>query len=202
MINKIRFYWFESSWYFIIRFLFLFSLLYGIFQFFIGIAAPGGTLHNDFIEANFNLVQYYTDLLIRFVIHVLKWKGIVAFPFGNSSIRTMGHGGVNVGFDCLGLGVISIWIAYVVAHKLTIYKKILGVLFGFLVLYFLNISRIALLVMAYEYHWTDWKKLGLDHHTLYNIVSYIFIFFMGWYFVIKVVKKHTVIKTNSSIKNI
>ena len=194
MINTLRYYWYESSWYYIIRFLFLFSMLYGIFQFFIGIAAPGGTLHNDFIEAHVNLVQYYTDVLIRIVVYILNQTGITAYPYGLSAIRTMGRGGVNVGFDCLGLGVISIWIAYVVAHKLPIWRKILAVSVGIVILYFLNVSRISLLVIAYEYHWTDWKKLGLDHHTLYNIVSYIFMFFMGWYFVVKVVKKHSIKK--------
>ena len=200
MKQKISFYWYQSQWYFIIRFLSVFIALYGAFQFFIGIAAPGGTLHNDFIEQYFNLVQYYTDVLIHFVIQVLHWKGITAYPVGASAIRTTGSGGVNVGFDCLGLGVISIWVAYVVAHKLSFLQKTLWVLIGVFILYLLNISRISLLVMAYEYQWNDWKKLGLDHHTLYNIVSYILMFAMAWLFVEKAVKNKVEAKTEVETK--
>jgi exosortase/archaeosortase family protein len=199
-MKKLFYYWNESPWFFTIRFIVLFTALYGGFQFFIGIAAPGGTLHNDFIEQYFNLVQYYTDVLIHFVIQVLHWKGITAYPVGASAIRTAGSGGVNVGFDCLGLGVISIWVAYVVAHKLSFLQKTLWVLIGVFILYLLNISRISLLVMAYEYQWNDWKKLGLDHHTLYNIVSYILMFVMAWLFVEKAVKNKVEAKTEAETK--
>jgi exosortase/archaeosortase len=71
----------------------------------------------------------------------------------------------------------------------------LWVLIGVFILYLLNISRISLLVMAYEYQWNDWKKLGLDHHTLYNIVSYILMFAMAWLFVEKAVKNKVEAKT-------
>ena len=76
----------------------------------------------------------------------------------------------------------------------------LWVLIGVFILYLLNISRISLLVMAYEYQWNDWKKLGLDHHTLYNIVSYILMFAMAWLFVEKAVKNKNKVETEVKAK--
>ena len=187
-MKKLLYYWNESPWFFTIRFIVLFTLLYGGFQFFIGIAAPGGTIHSAFMEQYVNLVQYYTNLLVNSVIEAAKLFDISAYPFGLSGIRTLGKGGVNVGFDCLGIGVISIWLAYVVAHQLRTKSKLLWSIGGVLILYILNVARITLLVASVEFHWTDWKKLGLDHHTLYNIVSYIAMFFMAWIFVVTGVK--------------
>jgi hypothetical protein len=54
--------------------------------------------------------------------------------------------------------------------------------------------------MAYEYQWNDWKKLGLDHHTLYNIVSYILMFAMAWLFVEKAVKNKVEAETKDKVE--
>jgi hypothetical protein len=55
--------------------------------------------------------------------------------------------------------------------------------------------------MAYEYQWNDWKKLGLDHHTLYNIVSYILMFAMAWLFVEKAVRIKVEVEAKAKVEN-
>jgi exosortase/archaeosortase family protein len=96
------------------------------------------------------------------------------------SIRYTGGAGVIIAMDCVGYGVYSFWIAFVAANKGKITKKILWIVFGLLGLWFINVIRITLVLVAINKDWP--MPLGLDHHTWFNIFAYLLIFLMIWWY--------------------
>lgn len=89
-----------------------------------------------------------------------------------------GGRGVNVGYDCLGYGITSFWIAFVFANAGSWKKKGAWMLGGAVFLWFINVLRISLVLVATNRNWKF--PLGWDHHTWFNIVSYSMIFLMMW----------------------
>ena len=86
---------------------------------------------------------------------------------------------VHVVYSCLGYGIISFWLAFVFANTGSFKKKALWMVCGVLVIWSINVIRIALLLLAINNKWNLF--LGLDHHSLFNITTYLFIF-IGIYF--------------------
>jgi exosortase/archaeosortase family protein len=91
-----------------------------------------------------------------------------------------GGGGVSVVYSCLGFGVMSFWVAFVVANNGSALKKIIWVTAGLFSLWCINVIRISMVLLAANKHWKF--PLGLDHHTWFNIVAYLFIFIMMYFY--------------------
>lgn len=171
MFQKLTYIYTQSSWSFLARFCTLFGVLYATSEALIGLAAPGGIFHLTFIEQVFNPIQIYTDFLRESVIKLLHLVQIEGVKYKTTSVKT-NMITINIGYSCLGLGLMSFWTAFIGAHiqKTATLLKYIGI--GLLGLYVLNIIRMAMLVVATHLHWTDWKKTELDHHTIYNIIVY------------------------------
>jgi exosortase/archaeosortase family protein len=80
--------------------------------------------------------------------------------------------------DCVGYGVYSFWIAFVMANKGKLLKKVLWIVFGVLGLWLINVVRITLFLTSINKGWP--MPLGIDHHTWFNIFAYLLIFLMIW----------------------
>lgn len=80
--------------------------------------------------------------------------------------------------SCVGYGVYSFWIAFVAANTGTFWKKIRWIGMGLLILWFINVIRITLFLLAINKGWP--MPLGLDHHTWFTIVAYGMIFILIW----------------------
>ena len=93
-------------------------------------------------------------------------------------IRFNGGRGVYIAMSCVGYGVYSFWIAFVIANKGSFWKKAAWTFFGVLALWFINVIRITLFLTAINKGWP--MPLGIDHHTWFNIFAYLLIFIMIW----------------------
>ena len=82
--------------------------------------------------------------------------------------------------DCVGYGVYSFWVAFVVANSGSIGRKFTWIVFGVLGLWFINVIRITLFLLAVNKGWP--MPLGWDHHTWFNIFAYLLIFSMIWWY--------------------
>ena len=91
-------------------------------------------------------------------------------------IRINGGRGVIIAMDCVGYGVYSFWIAFVAANRGKFWKKAIWILLGVVVLWFINVIRITLFLVAINKGWP--MPLGIDHHTWFNIVAYLMIFIL------------------------
>ena len=79
---------------------------------------------------------------------------------------------------CVGYGVYSFWIAFVAANSGTLGKKIGWIILGVFILWFINVIRITLFLVAINKGWP--MPLGINHHTWFNIVAYAMIFILIW----------------------
>lgn len=93
-------------------------------------------------------------------------------------MQVRGGRGVNVGYDCLGYGVMSFWIAFVFANNGTWKRKLGWMAIGAFALWLINVLRISLVLVGANKNWKF--PLGWDHHTWFNIVAYVAIFGMIW----------------------
>ena len=93
-------------------------------------------------------------------------------------IRINGGRGVIIAMGCVGYGVYSFWIAFVAANSGTLGKKIGWIILGVFILWFINVIRITLFLVAINKGWP--MPLGIDHHTWFNIVAYAMIFILIW----------------------
>ena len=83
--------------------------------------------------------------------------------------------------DCVGIGVMSFWAAFVLATVMTSLKQKITWLFsGLLLLWVINVLRIGLFLVARNRAWD--MPLSLDHHTWFTIFAYGAIFGMIYVF--------------------
>ena len=141
----------------------------------IGIAAPGG-YYNSFVEKHLDYVSWIKLSLIHTTGFILSLFHIPTQTEPGFAIKFSGGKGVYIAMDCVGYGVYSFWIAFVVANKGKFLKKTQWIIGGLLGLWFINVIRITLFLTSLNRGWP--MPLGIDHHTWFNIFAYLLIFLL------------------------
>lgn len=162
-----------------IHFIGIFLVLYCGTMAVIGLAAPVG-YYAPFIDHYLNYTAWLRTSLFFGAQQLLN---LLAYPTTVSSsyvIRILPGAGVHLGYSCLGYGVSSFWVAFVLANEARLSKKLWWLLGGLLVLWCINILRIALLVIAIHKNGTG--DFIFYHHTWFNIAAYGCIFTGMYYF--------------------
>ena len=152
------------------KFIFVLLGLYYFNIFFLGITTPAGQFYSSFLEKNCNYIAWITGLILhasKFIVSLFGLEASVEYP---QIIRTYNGAWVNVWLPCLGLGVTGFWIAFVVSHVNTWKEKLLWVVAGTLIIWFINCWRVSLLLIALDRKWQ--ANYYVDHHTIFNIAAY------------------------------
>ncbi len=162
---------------FLVKFLGLFAILYYGTYAFIGLSTEGN-LYLPWLKY-IDYVSWYRQFLLKSAEYFLGVFGQNAFVEDRFYLNIKGLLRIQLIYECLGIGVNSFWVAYVVTSKLSspVYK-VYSVLAGVLIITLLNISRIVLLAFALYNKWPLIAKI--EHHTLYNYIVYIVILYMIW----------------------
>ena len=153
-----------------IKFLVLLLLLYYFNVGYIAIIDPQGRLFSPFLEENLNYINWIRNSILyssNAITHLFGVNSYVALPYR----LKIPHGpAVETVYACLGLGLMSFWVAFVVSFKGAWKKKILWGFIGIFCIWFINCWRVALLLVALQ----SSKSLNkhIDHHTLFNIIAY------------------------------
>ncbi len=83
---------------------------------------------------------------------------------------------VFLAYSCAGFGVMGVWAAFVITAGGKWQHLITTLIIGLFILWLINVARITLLIL-FNYH--QWPHiLPFDHHTNFNIVSYIVMLLM------------------------
>src|SRR5436190_899826 len=88
----------------------------------IGLSAPGG-YYSAFIHNYFDYVTLLRKTLMHGSATLLSLSGYPAV-ISNVYLKIENGREVHMGFDCLGYGVMSFWVAFIVANKGTWIKKL------------------------------------------------------------------------------
>ena len=160
---------------FIIKFLAVFAFLYFGTYFWIGFVAPGG-YYSSFAAEYLDYISAIKTSLLLGTKTLLSFFGIQTGQFNNHIIRFVDGKGVRIAYDCVGYGVYSFWIAFVVANKSSFTRKLVWIIIGLFLLWSVNVIRISLFLVAVNKNWK--MPLGINHHDWFTIVAYLVIFLM------------------------
>ena len=164
---------------FIQKFLTLFLFFYLGTKLIIGLTYKNG-IYVKFIDDYFNYVSWIKTSLIYGAQIIAESFGYLTFREQNYTLRIANGRGVIISQGCVGYGVMSFWIAFVLANKTKIKKKIIWSLIGLTIIWLINSIRIGLFLVSINKGWKI--PLGIDHHTWFNIFAYIGIFILIYFF--------------------
>ncbi|MBB1284690.1 hypothetical protein HRH25_09930 [Flavisolibacter sp. BT320] len=162
---------------YLVKFLGLFAALFYGTEAIIGLSSPGN-FHSTFVQQHLDFITPFRVFLLGRAQDLLSLFGYQTRLHGSQVLAFNGGASVLMGYDCIGYGVLSFWIAFVFANRGGWKKKAAWMAGGCLALVSVNIGRAALVLLAAQKNWA--MPLGWDHHTWFNIVSYILIFGMIW----------------------
>lgn len=157
------------------KFLGIFCVLYFGTLAVIGLAAPGGQ-YIPFVQNYLDYVSWIKNSLINTTAFTLSLFHIATVKEPAFALKIAGGRGIIIAMDCVGYGVYSFWIAFVVANRGTAGKKFTWIIMGLLSLWFINDIRITLFLLAINRGWP--MPLGIDHHTWFDIFAYLLIFIL------------------------
>ena len=169
----------KAIYIYLLKFIGIFCLCYYGTLAIIGLAAPGG-YYIPFVEKYLDYVSWIKSSLMTATGFLLSLFNIPTHTEPGFLIRITGGRGVIIAMDCVGYGVYSFWIAFILANKGKFLRKLAWIVFGVLALWFINVIRITLFLTAINKGWR--MPLGIDHHTWFNIVAYLLIFIMIWWY--------------------
>ncbi|CAN5894863.1 hypothetical protein BH11BAC4_BH11BAC4_01030 [soil metagenome] len=158
---------------FVIKFLLIFAICYYGTLAIIGVSVPGG-YYSPFIEHNLNFVNWIRSTLLNSSKFLLSLFKVDTYLASNYNLRVVGGRGIRLVYECVGYGIMSFWIAFVIASAGSFKKKTVWLIFGLLFIWLLNVIRLSLLLVATQHGWP--MPLGWDHHTWFSIFAYLFIF--------------------------
>jgi len=155
---------------FIVKFLILFLGFHYFNEFFIGVTAPGG-LYSPFLEHHLNYVAWLRSAVLHgadFICDTLGYKTYVQNTYFLRSVT--GHG-VRMVYSCIGLGIMSFWAGFVLAHTNPWKKKVFWTLLGLLVIFIINCFRVAIILIAT----VNDRNINhfMEHHDFFNLVAYL-----------------------------
>ncbi|TAH05930.1 MAG: hypothetical protein EAZ13_10870, partial [Sphingobacteriia bacterium] len=130
---------------FLVKFLGLFCVLYYGTYAFIGLSVEGGRYIPWLKQVDY--VSAYRNTILSCSEKLLQWMGYNAYRQGNYYLYLDGRNGVQLIYECLGIGMISFWVAFVATDiGGTIKAKLKWIFAGICFITLLNIIRISFLL--------------------------------------------------------
>ena len=140
-----------------------------------GLASPEN-YYSPFVQKYLDYPSWLRASLLngtKFMVSLFGHESIITDPY---HIKFVNGKSVQLIYACLGIGVTSFWLAFVVANRGGWLKKLLWVLGGALGVWIINVSRISM-VLTYANKDKEFP-LGLDNHTFFDILAYVAIFLL------------------------
>lgn len=165
------------------KFLFIFLFLYYGTFFFIGITAKGG-YYVAWLDEHLNYVRWLRNVLLYGSKFIVELSGYHARIRDAYSLQINNANSVILIYECLGYGVISYWIAFIISNDGSLSFKLKWLFAGIAIILLSNMTRIAIIAIAV---YSKWKmSLHMEHHAFYNIISYSIIIILSLLYMRKV----------------
>lgn len=154
----------------VLIFLLLFGILYGGLDAWIGLTIPGGKFDSPWLAKHADFPSLLRYSLLRSAGGLLDLLNIDTYILDSYHLRVVNGRGVRMVYSCMGLGIMSFWAAFAAAFAVGKKHGLIWVVFGLLVIWSVNVIRVASLVLATNRDWP--MPFNLDHHTWFNIAVY------------------------------
>ncbi|MDQ0640923.1 exosortase/archaeosortase family protein [Pedobacter sp. W3I1] len=168
-----------------IKFVIALFVLYILFSqgnlFMNSVMTPGARFHNAYIADHFNYIQGLKTALIVPAVWIIKAFGFYAI-YNESDVMVVAGPYLRVNYSCLGLGVMSFLAAFVLAFPAPWKSTFKMLAIGILTIYILNICRIAGLGVLLGFFESQRQNFTY-HHEIFNIIVYICIFALLYFWI-------------------
>lgn len=164
---------------YILKFIGAFSILYFGTKAVIGLTVPGG-YYSPFVASYLDYPSLLRHSLLNGTRLMVSIGGFKTYFPDAYHINIQNGYGVRLVYACLGYGLLSFWLAFIFANRGNFLKKLKWMIAGGFLIWLINVSRISLVLIASNQNWA--LPISLEHHTLFNIIVYAFIFLMIWLF--------------------
>lgn len=129
---------------------------------------------------DFNIYVVLADAILypcQWILHSLGYQTLMA----ERTISIAGYRGIIIHAPCLGINIIAGFAALIIAYpsKAGYLKKISVIFLGIMGIYLLNIIRVTGLTLRNRYS----LVLPVDHHDLFNIIIYSFVFLIFYWWI-------------------
>lgn len=154
-----------------IKFIIVLVAFYYFNILYLGVTDPKN-YYSPFLDRHLNYISWFISSILltaKFINNAFGLDPVVA----GIKIGITKGASVLLNFACLGFGIMSFWLAFIIAHKGGWKKKLAWCLTGILTIWFINCWRIAILLLALQNRWKGNKYF--DHHDLFNIAAYVLI---------------------------
>lgn len=150
----------------------------------------GGKYYNEYVAQNLDYIQGLKNALIKPAVWIIKLFGFYAIH-NEMDVMVIDGPYLRVNYSCLGLGVMSFLVAFIIAFPAKLKSKINLFIVGMIMIYVLNVFRIAGLGILLRIFKSQRNNFTY-HHEVFNIIVYIIIFILLYFWIKK--------NTNSIIK--
>ena len=138
------------------------------------VMSPGARFYNEFIANHFDYIQALKTSLIKPAVWIIKLFGFYTIH-NEMDVMVVDGPYLRVNYSCIGLGVMSFFTAFIIAFPAKLRSKIKLFIIGMLMIYVLNVLRIAGLGLLLGYFKSQRNNFTY-HHEVFNILVYICIF--------------------------
>ena len=170
-----------------VRFVVLLIGLYFLFSqgnlFMNSVMSVDGRFYNAYIAEHFNYIQWIKSSLIIPGTWIIKLFGFYAI-YNEMDVLVINGPHLRVSYSCIGLGVMSFFTAFVIAFPAKLKSKIKLLIIGTLMIYVLNVLRIAGLGVLLGFFKSQRDNFTY-HHEVFNIIVYLCIFALLYFWIKK-----------------
>lgn len=163
----------------IIGFFKLIILVLALYYFtigFNGIVSPEGDYYSPFLDHHLNFINWFRSSIMIVANQIAHIFGANSYIASHQIIKLGKDIEFAIWLPCLGFGIISFWISFIVNSISTIKRKLKWCALGIISIWLINCLRIAVFIISVKRNWP--QNTVIDHHDIFNIVSYIFIFIL------------------------
>ncbi|GEO08376.1 archaeosortase/exosortase family protein [Segetibacter aerophilus] len=161
--------YFDLSYF--VKFLVLLLSLYYFNLIYWGLTDPKN-FYVPFFDKYLNYISWLTTSILKAASFIDSVFGVKASITGNNIFAPKGAS-VFLSYECLGFGVMSFWIAFIVADRSSLKRKFLWCFAGVILIWVINCCRIAILMLALQNKWP--QSTHMDHHDMFNVAAYLLI---------------------------
>lgn len=181
---------------FVVKLLFFYFLFSQGNLFMNSVLSEGGKYYNAYIATHFDYIQALKSALIVPAVWIIKLFGFYAIH-NEMDVMVVEGPHLRINYACLGIGVMSFLTAFVIAFPAKLKPKFKLLVFGLLMIYVLNVMRIAALGVLLGFFQSQRNNFTY-HHEIFNILVYICIFILLYFWI----KKNTqpIVKNNKNSK--
>lgn len=153
---------------FVLLFFVCYGVLYGANYVLTGMLIPGG-YYVSWMDNYTDYISGMRELLLGTTAVLLDWMDFYTVRDGNILWVKGGHN-IRMMYTCLGLNILFMWWAFVVAFPRSFKRKVKWLIGGTILLVGINIARLTVLTAAPDDLFSLIGKV--DHHNIFNVVSY------------------------------